>query len=235
MGIDVYIQRAIFDRFDGPAHLHQFRTGSEARSPLLRRPHCYTAAPSSSKQNSSTLGDDEHLQDNMRKGSWTTARATAATYPTTSTATRNHVVAERGVSCFEGTLEDCKDLRRRAKLCVARKILEDKAKETLILLMTGLSRLAWGCVEAIGENTLDNESHLPKFFNIMHAWFKYDHRVELPNKFEEAFMKYWSQRDTTLISYVIEFERKFKQRVQGDAARQPGGRVAMVYQTSTAR
>ena len=98
----------------------------------------------------------------MSKGSWRTARSSgsASSSPTAATTSHDHVFTERGVPCFDGTLKDYRDYRRRAKLYVARKKLEDKSKETLILLMTGLSGVAWDCVEAIDENKLEQESEL---------------------------------------------------------------------------
>lgn len=55
---------------------------------------------------------------------------------------------------------------------MARQRMQDKAKEILILFMTGFPRLAWDVNEAIDENNLDNDSELSEFFNIMDARFK---------------------------------------------------------------
>lgn len=72
--------------------------------------------------------------------------------------------------------KDNKDYRWRAKLFVARKKVEDKTKETLILFMAGIS--------ATEESNFENDFEMPNFFNIMDVRLKYGRRAELTNKFE---------------------------------------------------
>lgn len=147
----------------------------------------------------------------MSKESWRARGAPSSTNPMTST-TGDTVFAERRVrTMFCWHLTNYKDYRRRAKLFLAGRRMEDKAKDILVLLMTGLPGLAWDCFESIDENNLEKYEELGQFFSTMDARFKYDHRVELPNRFEDIFMKCWRPRDMIPLAYVTESERRFRQ------------------------
>ena len=117
---------------------------------------------------------------------------------------------ERGVPTFNGEMSKYKEYRRRARLYLAKKKIEQKLEEAGVNLLSGLSGLAWDCCENIDPAELGTPAEVDKLFQLMDTQFRYDERVEAPTEFESLFEKTWRVKDQTLISFCSMMEQKLR-------------------------
>ena len=119
--------------------------------------------------------------------------------------------ADQHVPTFSGVQSEYKEYRRRCDIYAAKMKIAKRASETVYNIVTLLQGRAWDCVEDLQVSDLAKENAYDVVMERLDKAFKYESLTELPQDFENFFIKMQRKSGQTVQDFETEYlhlERK---------------------------
>ena len=97
--------------------------------------------------------------------------------------------ADNYVPLFDNTQRSYKEFRKRCEIYRRKMTLAGRSKETVFNIVTLLTGKAWDLVDDVPMETLEGDDGYKVVFDRLDRGFKYDALTELPEDFENFFVK----------------------------------------------
>ena len=111
------------------------------------------------------------------------------------------------VPTFSNVQKDYKEFRKRAEIYKKKMELGNRSGEVIYNLVTMMQGKSWDLVEDMSLEQLSAPDAFEKLFQRLDAGFQYDPLTELPDDFEQFFVKLQRKGGQTLQDYMTEFTR----------------------------
>ena len=113
--------------------------------------------------------------------------------------------ADQHVPTFSGKQSDYKEFRRRCDIYAAKMKIAKRSNETVFNLVTLMSGQAWDCVEDMTVEDFAKENAYDLVMARLDRAFQYEAMTELPQDFENYFVKMQRKSNQTLQEYQAEY------------------------------
>ena len=113
--------------------------------------------------------------------------------------------ADQHVPTFSGKQSDYKEFRRRCDIYAAKMKIAKRSTETVFNLVTLLTGQAWDCVEDLTVEDFGKENAYDLLMTRLDRAFQYEAMTELPQDFENYFVKMQRKNNQTLQEYQAEY------------------------------
>ena len=133
------------------------------------------------------------------------------TQESSASSTQNTGRADNYVPIFDNLQRSYKEFRKRCEIYRRKMTLAGRSKETVFNIVTLLSGKAWDLVDDIPMETLESEDGYKVVFERLDRGFKYDALTELPEDFENFFVRLHRKSNHTLQEYTADFARAERQ------------------------
>ncbi|CAE6924520.1 GIP [Symbiodinium sp. CCMP2592] len=128
-----------------------------------------------------------------------------------SSATQVTSKADNYVPVFDNTQRGYKEFRKRREIYKTKMSMAGRSKETVFNIITLLQGKAWDLVDDIELEVLQGEQGYQTVFDRLDKGFKYDPLTELPEDFENFFVRLHRKGTQTLQDYSTDFSRAERQ------------------------
>ena len=119
--------------------------------------------------------------------------------------------ADQHVPTFNNVQSEYKEFKRRCDIYAAKMKIAKRSNETVYNIMTLLTGRAWDCVEDLQVSDLAKENAYDVVMDRLDKAFKYEALTELPQDFENFFIKMQRKAGQTVQDFETEYlhlERK---------------------------
>ena len=106
--------------------------------------------------------------------------------------------ADQHVPTFSGKQSDYKEFRRRCDIYAAKMKIAKRQNETVFNLVTLMSGQAWDCVEDMTVDDFAKDNAYDLVMARLDRAFQYEAMTELPQDFENYFVKMQRKANQTL-------------------------------------
>ena len=113
--------------------------------------------------------------------------------------------ADQHVPTFSGKQSDYKEFRRRCDIYAAKMKIAKRQNETVFNLVTLMSGQAWDCVDDMSVEDFSKENAYDLVMARLDRAFQYEAMTELPQDFENYFVKMQRKANQTLQEYQAEY------------------------------
>lgn len=113
--------------------------------------------------------------------------------------------ADQHVPTFSGKQSDYKEFRRRCDIYAAKMKIAKRQNETVFNLVTLMSGQAWDCVEDMTVDDFAKDNAYDLVMARLDRAFQYEAMTELPQDFENYFVKMQRKANQTLQEYQAEY------------------------------
>ena len=111
------------------------------------------------------------------------------------------------VPTFNNVQKDYREFRKRAEIYKKKMDLGNRGNEVVYNLVTMLTGKAWDLVEGMTMEQMSVAGAYDEVFKRLDSGFRYDPLTELPDDFEQFFIKLQHRNNQTLQDYMTEFTR----------------------------
>ena len=129
----------------------------------------------------------------------------------TASSSQNTGRADNYVPIFDNTQRSYKEFRKRCEIYQKKMTLAGRSKETVFNIVTLLTGKAWDLIDDLPLETLEGDSGYKTVFERLDRAFKYDALTELPEDFENFFVRLHRKASHTLQDYSAEYSRAERQ------------------------
>ena len=119
----------------------------------------------------------------------------------------NNSRADSYVPTFTGKQQDYREYRKRCTIYRKKMELAGRSKETAFNIITMLTGKAWDLVEDLDMERLAEDGGYDMIFERLDRGFKHEPLTELPDDFENFFVKLQRRPGETMQEYAAEFAR----------------------------
>ena len=131
--------------------------------------------------------------------------------------------ADNYVPIFNGKQRDYREFRKRCEIYKRKMELAGRGRETSYNIITMLQGKAWDLVEDLDITSLGEADGYDKMFARLDSGFKYDPMTELPDDFENFFVKLQRRPEQTLQEYSADFARAHRKLRSSHKVELPAG------------
>lgn len=120
-------------------------------------------------------------------------------------------VKDNAVPKFDNTTSSYKEWRKRIQLYARRMVIQKRATEIGITVLSTLTGASWRQCEDLEVKDLEKEDGLKKILARLDTQWQYDEKIEMPEAFENYFYRTAREPGQTLLEYVTNASQNLRE------------------------